>query len=79
MQPVSLRIVRPEWLEPGDDLELANLTTQLEAGQDRFEIVNHTRNRRFPVRLELGERHRQILLAGGLLNFVRQQALTAAS
>ena len=30
-------------------------------------------------RLELGERHRQIMLAGGLLNFVREQALAAAS
>jgi aconitate hydratase len=68
-----------EQLEQGDDLELANLTTLLEAGQDRFEIVNHTRDRRVAVRLELGARHRQIMLAGGLLNFVRQQALAAAS
>jgi aconitate hydratase len=68
-----------EQLEQGDDLELANLPTLLETGQARFEIVNHTRNRRFAVRLELGERHRQILLAGGLLNFVRQQALATAS
>jgi aconitate hydratase len=66
-------------LEPSDDLELADLTAQLEAGQTRVEVRNHSRSRCFQVRLELGERHRQILLAGGLLNFVREQALATAS
>ena len=51
----------------------------MEAGRSLFEVRNHTRNRVFTVRLELGDRDRRVLLAGGLLNYAREEALATAS
>jgi aconitate hydratase len=65
-------------IEPGDALELDGLADGLRAGESRFEVRNLTRDTTFFVRLELGDRLRQVLLAGGLLNFVRDQALAKA-
>jgi len=58
-----------------DELEIAGLASALRQGAASFEVRNRTRAETFLVRLDVGERHRQILLAGGLLNFVRAQAL----
>jgi aconitate hydratase len=66
-------------VEQGDELEIAGFASALRQGATRFEVRNLTRADAFLVRLDLGERHRQILLAGGLLNFVRAQALAPAS
>jgi predicted aconitate hydratase len=62
-------------IDQGDQLEVPNLATDLAAGATRFEIRNQTKGSIVPAHLDLGARPRQILLAGGLLNFVRHEAL----
>jgi aconitate hydratase len=55
-----------------DQLEISGVREALKAG--RFLTVkNVTQGYEFPVKYNLSERQRHILLAGGLLNFVRQQ------
>jgi aconitate hydratase len=67
-----------EQLEQGDVLEIPHLAERLREGESVFEVFNQSRDRRFEVRLELTGRPRQVLLAGGLLNFVRDEALATA-
>ena len=67
-----------ERLDQGDELEIPYLAERLREGETTFEVINHTRGDRFEVRLELTGRPREVLLAGGLLNFVREQALAEA-
>jgi len=55
-----------------DVLELPGVREALSAG--RFlTVINVTQGFQFPVKYNLSDRQRRILLAGGLLNFVRQQ------
>jgi aconitate hydratase len=62
-------------IDQEDDLEVPNLTSLLAAGETTFEVMNHTKGHPFVVHLELLERPRKVLLAGGLLNLVRDEAL----
>lgn len=66
-------------LEQGDELEIPALAEGIRNGLTTFTVHNRTKGRTFSVRLDLGDRQRRILLAGGLLNFVRQEALAPAS
>jgi aconitate hydratase len=66
-------------VDQDDALEIAKLASELATGQDRFEVRNQTKDRVFTVRFELGDRDRRVLLAGGLLNYVREAALAPAS
>jgi len=59
-------------LQPDDQLEMAGVKEALSAGRF-FQVRNRTRSLEFPVQYNLSERQRHILLAGGLLNFVRNQ------
>ena len=61
-----------ERLHEGDALALEGVREALTAG--RFLTVkNLTQGFEFPVKYNLSERQRKIMLAGGLLNFVRSQ------
>ena len=59
-------------LNPDDDLEISEVRRALATG-DPLRARNLTQGYEFPVRCSLSERQRQVLLAGGLLNFVRSQ------
>ena len=59
-------------LNPDDELEISEVRRALATG-DPLRARNLTQGYEFPVRCSLSERQRQVLLAGGLLNFVRSQ------
>lgn len=65
-------------IDQGDELEVVGLATGLRAGAETCVVRNHSQGRDFSARLDLVERQRQILLAGGLLNLVREEALAPA-
>jgi len=59
-------------LSPGDQLEINGVREALAAGKF-LQVKNITQGFEFPVKYNLSERQRRIILAGGLLNFVRSQ------
>jgi aconitate hydratase len=60
-----------ELLKQDDKLEIHGVREALAAGE-ALTVRNVTQGCDFPVRYELSERQRRILLAGGLLNYVKQ-------
>ncbi|MCG8532465.1 MAG: aconitase family protein, partial [Desulfovibrionales bacterium] len=54
-------------MAPGHRLEIQDLARCIKEGKD-ISLINVTRDQRIPVRCELSQRQRSILLAGGLLN-----------
>ena len=59
-----------EGVEQGDELEVVNVHAALRSG-DGLVVRNLTKNATFNVSFDLSERYVDILLAGGLLNYVR--------
>jgi aconitate hydratase len=59
-------------LNPDDQLEISGVREALSAGKF-FSVKNVTQGYEFAVKYNLSERQRHIMLAGGLLNYVRQQ------
>jgi aconitate hydratase len=59
-------------LNQHDELEIGGVRAALAAGRF-FKVRNVTQGFEFPVKYNLSERQRKIMLAGGLLNFVRNQ------
>ena len=51
-----------------DSLTLKNISTAVSAS-DKAVLVNNTKNEEYELCLDLSERARQILLAGGMLNY----------
>lgn len=64
-------------VQPGDVLRLEGVRERLAAG-DALEVVNVTRDRRFRALHGLTPRQVEIVLAGGLLNYTRNNAVVAA-
>ncbi len=60
-------------IEQGDELEISNVRETLLNNQP-LKIVNKSKGSDFAVKYNLTERQKNILLAGGLLNYTRQQA-----
>ena len=69
--PLTL-VDEPEYdrLAPGDILEVTDLHRSLAAGPE-VRLENVTKGYRFSARHELSEREVEVLLAGGLINWVR--------
>jgi len=63
-----------DWQEQGDKLEIAGLTGFLSNSTETIEIRNATKHRNFLAKHGFTGRQKQILLAGGLLNFTKGQA-----
>ncbi|MBC8536316.1 aconitate hydratase [Feifania hominis] len=61
----------------GDRLVLRGLRESAGTGGERVEIENVTAGVRFGARLELSQRERAVLLAGGLLNYTRESGKNA--
>ncbi|MFC1498756.1 aconitate hydratase [Verrucomicrobiota bacterium] len=56
-------------VEQGDSLEIKDILEVIK-GSQKAVVNNQTKNIEIPVKLELSERQQDILLAGGLLNFM---------
>jgi aconitate hydratase len=59
-------------IDEGDTLALENLRSEVEAGKQTLTLVNKTKNTEIPVLCELTERQKDIILAGGLLDYTRE-------
>jgi aconitate hydratase len=57
----------------GDDLCIENIKEVLQSGEELLTVENRTKGMKFQVRHNLSQRQVNILMAGGLLNFIRQQ------
>jgi predicted aconitate hydratase len=61
-------------LAPEDQLEMRDLRQRLEDGATRIPVYNRTKQTTFETTLELTDRERQIVLAGGLLRYVGKES-----
>ncbi|MDZ7642538.1 MAG: aconitate hydratase [Desulfurivibrio sp.] len=59
-------------LQVGDSLEIPEIRAKIAAGAEVLDVVGA--GHRFQARLDVSPRHREILVAGGLLNWAGQQA-----
>lgn len=57
-----------------DELSLDSIAKAIENGDNEFTVKNITKNTEFTVNLDFSERQRDMLLAGGLLNYTKENA-----
>jgi aconitate hydratase len=60
-------------LGAGSDIEIAGILTALRTGSD-LSLIDRTSKKRIQLKYSLSARQREILLAGGMLNFTRMKA-----
>src|SRR5687768_2713650 len=60
-------------ISEGDELCIENIKEVLQSGVELMTVENRTKGMTFQVRHNLSQRQVNILMAGGLLNFIRQQ------
>ena len=60
-------------IETGDTLKAENLRSQIKAGSEII-IKNITKGTEFKTKLEISDRQKNIILAGGLLNYTKENA-----
>jgi len=56
-------------IEQGDEIEIPDIREKIKAGED-VTVINKTKNKSFTVTYNLSERQKEILLAGGTLNYM---------
>ena len=61
-------------ISQGDGLELPDVRAAVEAGAQDIRLVNRTSGAEIRVRCDISGRQKDILLAGGLINYTREQA-----
>jgi len=61
-----------EDIEVGDVLKIENAVEQVRSGK-KIIIVNVTKGKTFEVTLDVSDRNREILIAGGMINFVKSK------
>jgi aconitate hydratase len=61
-----------EKIQPGDQLTIEGVLRSLKNGR-ALRVLNTTRGRAFEVHIDLDRREKDVVVAGGLLEFVRQQ------
>ena len=59
-------------ISQGDELVLADVRKDVENGKSQFTVVNKTNGKEIPVLCELSGRTKDIMLAGGLLDYTRE-------
>ena len=59
-------------IEEGDELSMPNVRYEIENGE-QVTVINETQAFEFTAECELSERQRAIILAGGALNYAKQQ------
>lgn len=57
-----------------DEVEIVNIAKSLRDGSSMIELVNHTQGFRTEVKHYLSEREREVILAGGRLNYIRNKS-----
>lgn len=57
----------------GDEIEIANVRADIAADKTQLTVVNKTTGAEIPVLCELTGRTKDIILAGGLLDYTREQ------
>ena len=57
-------------IDEGDELEILNPKAQLSAG-DKVMVTNKTKNYEFETVISISERQREMIYAGGLLNYTK--------
>lgn len=62
-----------EKIHQGDEITLANVRADIEADKTQLTVVNKTAGVEIPVLCELTGRTKDIILAGGLLDYTREQ------
>ncbi len=62
-----------EKINQGDEIVLANVRADIEADKTELTVVNKTTGTEIPVLCELTGRTKDIILAGGLLDYTREQ------
>ena len=60
-------------IEMADVLSLPGVRDSIAAGKSELELRNETRGESYRVSLPLTERQRGMILAGGLINYIRNQ------
>ena len=60
-------------INPGDEIVLADVRADIEADMSKLTVVNKTTGVEIPVLCELTGRTKDIILAGGLLDYTREQ------
>ena len=60
-------------ISQGDELVLADIRKAVEEGKSQITLVNKTTGDEIPVLCELTGRTKDIMLAGGLLDYTREQ------
>ena len=58
-------------IKEGDELSLPNVRKMIEAGKTTLLLINRTQGKEIPVLCELSGRTKDIILAGGLLDYTR--------
>ncbi len=73
---LPLTFADPDLLElvaQGDDLSIDRLANAVERGDEALQVTDVTRDATFEARLDVSERQREVLLAGGLINWMKQR------
>ena len=59
-------------ISQGDELSIPDVKKLISEGKEDLVIINKTTGKEIPVKCELSERTKDIILAGGLLNYTKQ-------
>jgi len=68
---LPLRLPEDARIDQGDELEIRDIRARVAAGQP-LDVTNLTRGSHFKVTCDVTPRQARVLLAGGLLNFIRE-------
>ena len=60
-------------IEEGDRLSIKNLKEAIELNQTQLTVTNHSKQSTFTVHLPLSPREKEAILAGGIINLIRQR------
>ena len=63
-----------EKLKQDDEIEIPNVRQALESGQPTVTVVNKRRGEQYQARHDLTNRQIEIMLAGGMLNYIREKS-----
>jgi len=64
-----------DWLNQLDDVEIPNAATILRTGGSAFALADKTSGKSISLTTDLSERERDIVLAGGRLNYIKSKAV----
>ncbi|MBN1552848.1 aconitate hydratase, partial [bacterium] len=60
-----------DYIERGDHLEIPGIRQILSGIEESVTVINTTKNKKFQATFDLSERDKEIILSGGLLNYIK--------